>query len=254
MIDTHAHIYLEQFDEDRDGMIERAREAGLSHIIMPNIDKSTANQLYKTESAYPAYCYAAMGLHPTSVEANYQEELAFVRSELERRSFVALGEIGLDLYWDKTYIKEQIEALQTQLEWSLEFNLPVIIHVRNSHNEIIEAMQKFKGRGLRGVFHCFTGGEKEAADIFELGDFYLGIGGVVTFKNGGLAENIPAQPLEKLLLETDSPYLAPVPYRGKRNEPAYTALVRKKLSELYGISEEEINKTTTVNAKVLFAI
>lgn len=252
MIDTHSHIYSEEFDADRTEVVRRAKDAGVERIIMPNVDSESLQRMLDTEKQYPDYCYAAIGLHPTSVEENYRDVLDLVRSELERRKYVAVGEIGLDFYWDKTFIQEQVIAFQTQVEWALEYNLPIIIHVRNSHKETIEALKPFKSKGLKGVFHCFIGGRKEADEIFASGDFLLGIGGVVTFKNSGLAENLKDIPLQKLLLETDSPYLTPTPYRGKRNESAYMALVCNKLAEVYGIPIEAIDRITTRNADNLF--
>ena len=252
MIDTHSHIYSEDFDADRSEVIRRAQEAGVTKIIMPNVDSESLPGMLETERMFPDVCLAAIGLHPTSVKENYLDELALVKNELERRKYMAIGEIGIDLYWDKTFYTEQVFALQTQVQWALDSNLPVIIHVRDSHKETIEALQPFKNKGLRGVFHCFTGSSKEAEEIAELGDFMLGIGGVVTFKNSGLAGNLKDIPLTKLVLETDTPYLAPVPFRGKRNEPSYTALVRDKLAEVYQVSAEEIDEITTRNAEKLF--
>ena len=252
MIDTHSHIYSEDFDADRSEVIRRAQEAGVTKIIMPNVDSGSLPGMLETERMFPDVCLAAIGLHPTSVKENYLDELALVKSELERRKYMAIGEIGIDLYWDKTFYTEQVFALQTQVQWALDSNLPVIIHVRDSHKETIEALQPFKNKGLRGVFHCFTGGSKEAEEIAELGDFMLGIGGVVTFKNSGLAGNLKDIPLTKLVLETDTPYLAPVPFRGKRNEPAYTAFICNKLAEVYQVSVKEIDEITTRNADKLF--
>lgn len=252
MIDTHSHIYSEDFDADRSEVIRRAQEAGVTKIIMPNVDSESLPGMLETERMFPDVCLAAIGLHPTSVKENYRDELALVKSELERRKYMAIGEIGIDLYWDKTFYTEQVFALQTQVQWALDSNLPVIIHVRDSHKETIEALQPFKNKGLRGVFHCFTGSSKEAEEIAELGDFMLGIGGVVTFKNSGLAGNLKDIPLTKLVLETDTPYLAPVPFRGKRNEPAYTAFICNKLAEVYQVSVKEIDEITTRNAEKLF--
>ena len=252
MIDTHSHIYSEDFDADRGEVIRRAQEAGVTKIIMPNVDSESLPGMLETERMFPDVCLAAIGLHPTSVKENYLDELALVKSELERRKYMAIGEIGIDLYWDKTFYTEQVFALQTQVQWALDSNLPVIIHVRDSHKETIEALQPFKNKGLRGVFHCFTGSSKEAEEIAELGDFMLGIGGVVTFKNSGLAGNLKDIPLTKLVLETDTPYLAPVPFRGKRNEPAYTAFICNKLAEVYQVSVKEIDEITTRNAEKLF--
>ncbi len=252
MIDTHSHIYSEEFDEDRAEMLQRAKDAGVLSIILPSIDSDSFQRMIDLETSNPDYCFAAIGLHPTSVKEDYLQELELVESELKRRKYIAIGEIGIDLYWDKTFYKEQLHAFQTQVEWSLECNLPIIVHIRDSHKETIEALMPYKDKGLKGVFHCFTGTKKEADEIMALGDFKLGIGGVVTFKNSGLAENLKEIPLEKLVLETDAPYLAPTPYRGKRNEPAYTALVRDKLAEIYAKTPEEIDLITTKSAKELF--
>lgn len=252
MIDTHSHIYSEEFDEDRAEMLQRAKDAGVLSIILPSIDSDSFQRMIDLEISNPDYCFAAIGLHPTSVKEDYLQELELVESELKRRKYIAIGEIGIDLYWDKTFYKEQLHAFQTQVEWSLECNLPIIVHIRDSHKETIEALMPYKDKGLKGVFHCFTGTKKEADEIIALGDFKLGIGGVVTFKNSGLAENLKEIPLEKLVLETDAPYLAPTPYRGKRNEPAYMALVRDKLAEIYTKTAEEIDLITTKSAKELF--
>ena len=253
MIDTHSHIYSEEFDADRDEVILRAQHAGVTKIILPNVDSDSLPRLLKLEARYPDYCYAAVGLHPESVKENYQKELDVIREELERRKYIAVGEIGIDLYWDKTYQTEQILAFQTQVEWAIEFNLPVIIHVRNSHNETIQALKPYAGKGLKGIFHCFGGTPEEAAEIFSLGDFKLGIGGVVTFKNSGLAANLMHIPPENLVLETDSPYLTPAPFRGKRNESAYTVLVAEKLAQVYDMSVGEIDRITTENACSVFS-
>ena len=253
MIDTHSHIYSEEFDADRDEVILRAQHAGVTKIILPNVDSDSLPRLLKLEARYPDYCYAAVGLHPESVKENYQKELDVIREELERRRYIAVGEIGIDLYWDKTYQTEQILAFQTQVEWAIEFNRPVIIHVRNSHNETIQALKPYAGKGLKGIFHCFGGTPEEAAEIFSLGDFKLGIGGVVTFKNSGLAASLMHIPPENLVLETDSPYLTPAPFRGKRNESAYTVLVAEKLAQVYDMSVGEIDRITTENACSVFS-
>lgn len=252
MIDTHAHIYAEEFDPDRDEMIIRAKNAGVSKIIMPNIDSESLPKMLRLEQEYRDFCFAAIGLHPTSVKENFRDELIIVRNELERRKYIAIGETGIDLYWDKTFYHEQVKSLQTQAEWALEFDMPIIIHVRNSHNETIEALNPYKGKGLKGIFHCFTGGEKEAEDIFNLGDFLLGIGGVVTFKNSGLDKSLQKISLDKLVLETDSPYLAPVPYRGKRNEPTYLTKICEKIAEIHNLSCTEIIEKTTKNTENMF--
>jgi TatD DNase family protein len=253
MIDTHSHIYSEEFDPDRAETIQRAKEAGITHIILPNVDSETLPQMLALEAEYPAYCHAAIGLHPTSVKENYREELALIKSELERRSWIAVGEIGIDLYWDKTFLKEQIIAFRQQIEWALEYNLPVIIHVRDSFRETMEALQPYKNSGLKGVFHSFTGGIEEAREIIGFGGFLLGINGIVTFKNSGLAAVVEQINMKHILLETDSPYLTPAPHRGKRNESAYTQLVAKKLTEVYNCSLLLLDEQTTQNACSLFS-
>ena len=254
MIDTHSHIYSEEFDTDRAKAIQRAKEVGVSHIILPNCDSKTLPQMLALEAEYPNYCHAAIGLHPTSVKENYLDELALVKSELERRKYIAIGEIGIDLYWDKTFLSEQIKAFHLQIEWALEFKLPVIIHIRDSFQNTLNAILPYKNSGLTGVFHSFTGSIDEAHEIIDFGEFKLCINGIVTFKNSGLATVLEQIDLKNILLETDSPYLTPVPFRGKRNESAYTLLVAKKLAEVYNCPLQQIDEQTTRNAKSLFAI
>ena len=254
MIDTHSHIYSEEFDTDRAKAIQRAKEVGVSHIILPNCDSKTLPQMLALEAEYPNYCHAAIGLHPTSVKENYLDELALVKSELERRKYIAIGEIGIDLYWDKTFLSEQIKAFHLQIEWALEFKLPVIIHIRDSFRETMEALASYKNLGLKGIFHSFTGTVEDAREIIDFGGFMLGINGIVTFKNSGLATVLEQIDLKHILLETDSPYLTPAPHRGKRNESAYTLLVANKLSEVYNCTLQQIDEQTTRNAKSLFAI
>jgi len=253
MIDTHSHIYSEEFDTDRAETIQRALEAGIQRIILPNCDSVTLPQMLSLEAEYSTYCHAAIGLHPTSIKENYKEELALIESELKRRSWIAVGEIGIDLYWDKTFLAEQIIAFQQQIDWALAYNLPVIIHVRDSFAETMKALAPYKNSGLKGVFHSFTGTLEEAEEIIEFGGFMLGINGIVTFKNSGLAAVIGQIDLKNILLETDSPYLTPTPYRGKRNESAYTALVALKLAEIYNCSLQYIDEQTTKNAYSLFS-
>lgn len=252
MIDTHSHIYSEEFDTDRTETIQRAKEAGITHIILPNVDSETLPQMLALEAQYPDYCYAAIGLHPTSVKENYKEELALVEAELKRRQWIAIGEIGIDLYWDKTFLREQITAFQQQIDWALEYNLPVIIHVRDSFDETMEALAPYKNSGLKGVFHSFTGTIDEAREIIEFGGFMFGINGIVTFKNSGLATVVEQIELKHILLETDAPYLTPAPHRGKRNESAYVQLVAKKLAKVYNCTIEEVSEQTTQNALSLF--
>jgi len=254
MIDTHSHIYSEDFDTDRAETVQRAKEAGVQHIILPNCDSFTLPQMLSLESQFPDFCHAAIGLHPTSVKQDYREELALIKSELEIRKWIAVGEIGVDLYWDKAFLNEQIIAFRQQIDWALEYKLPVIIHVRDSFRETMDALAPYKNSGLTGVFHSFTGSLPEAHEILDFGGFMFGINGIVTFKNSGLAAVVREINLENILLETDSPYLTPAPHRGKRNESAYVILVCTKLAEVYNCSAEEIDRQTTQNAKSLFGI
>ena len=252
MIDSHSHIYSEEFDVDRAEVIQRAKDAGIQRIILPNCDSTTLPQMLALEAAYPDYCHATIGLHPTSVKENYKEELALIKSELERRDYLAVGEIGIDLYWDKTLLAEQTIVFKQQIEWALEYHLPVIIHVRDSFRESMNVLASFKNSGLTGVFHSFTGTLAEANEIIDFGGFKLGINGIVTFKNSGLASVIENIDLKHLLLETDSPYLTPAPHRGKRNESSYVSLVCEKLAVIYQLSVQEVDDTTTQNAFDLF--
>ena len=251
MIDTHAHIYLEHFSEDVDEVIKRAIDKGIEKIFLPNIDSSTIEQMIELEDRYPDVCYAMIGLHPCSVKEDFHKELEIVEKWLDKRSFLAIGEMGTDLYWDKTFWNQQKEAFHFQSELAIKYNLPVVIHCRETIDETISLVAEYSGRGLRGVFHCFTGSVEQAQKITKLG-FYLGLGGVSTFKNGGLDTVIPELDQSKIILETDSPYLTPTPYRGKRNEPAYTSLVADKVSEYLNMSLEAIDKLTTENANELF--
>jgi TatD DNase family protein len=249
-IDTHTHIYLPEFDEDRDAMMERAKEANVNISILPAIDSSTHESMLNVESTYEN-CYAMIGLHPCSVNQDYENEVDIIEAYLKQRSFIALGEIGLDFYWDKTFTEQQYLAFHKQIEIALQHNLPIVIHSRDAIDECINVVKKHSG--VTGVFHCFSGNEEQASKIIDLG-FMLGIGGVVTFKNAGLDKVIEKIGLTNVLLETDAPYLAPVPYRGKRNEPAYIKLVAEKLSVLCNLSIEEIAELTTENAKKLFKL
>lgn len=252
MIDTHSHIYSEEFDTDRDAVIHRAKKAGVRKIILPNVDSDSIPRMLALEEQYPDYCFAAIGLHPTGVKENYKEELSVVRSELERRPYIAVGEIGMDLYWDKTFLKEQIEVFQTQIEWALEYHLPIIIHQRDSFRETMNALQPFKNSDLRGVFHSFGGSVEEAREILDFGGFVMGINGIVTFKNARLAEVIRHFSLKDFVPETDAPYLTPAPYRGKRNESAYLAYVCEKLADIFNISSEELSLIMDKTAEKLF--
>lgn len=255
MIDTHAHIYDEAFDPDRAEVVARARTVGVKHIILPNVDAESLPRMLALEAACPGYCHAAIGLHPTSVDAqHYREGLELVKRELERRPYIAVGEIGIDLYWDKTYYKEQIAAFRQQVEWALERALPVIIHTRDSFRETLDALAPYRGAGLRGVFHSFTGTAEQAEEILAFGSFKLGINGIVTFKNSTLPAVLPHIDLRHIVLETDAPYLTPVPFRGKRNESAYVQHVCRKVAEIYGMSEAETDARTTQNACELFGL
>ncbi len=254
MIDTHSHIYSVEFDNDRHDVILRAKSVGIEHIILPNVDSKTLPLMLALEAENPNYCHAAIGLHPTSIAENYETELTLVRSELERRNWIAIGEIGIDLYWDKTFLVEQVKAFKTQIEWALEYNLPVIIHVRDSFRETMNALLPYKNLGLKGVFHSFTGNYDEATEILNFGGFLLGINGIVTFKNSGLSETIQQLKLENLIIETDSPYLTPAPYRGKRNESAYVDFVCEKLAAIFAKNKEYVAEITTQNAKRLFSL
>ena len=252
MIDTHSHIYSEEFDSDRAEVIARAKAAGVTKIILPNVDSESLPRMLQLESEYPGYCFAAIGLHPTSVKENYAEELAIVKKELERREYIAIGEIGIDLYWDKSFLKEQIQVFAQQIEWALEYNLPVIIHVRDSFSETMEVLEQFRGKGLKGVFHSFTGTIDHAMEIIEFGGFYIGINGIVTFKNSGLDAVVEQIDAQYLLLETDAPYLTPTPFRGKRNESEHLTLIAAKLATIFNINFNQITEITTENAYKLF--
>lgn len=251
LIDTHTHLYAKQFDHDREQMLQRAREQGVELFLLPNVDSSSIGPMLELEAAHPGDCLAMMGLHPTSVGENYEEELAVVRRYLDERPWVAVGEIGIDLYWDKTFVQEQQDAFLRQTEWARELDRPVVIHSRDSIDMILELLEGVERERLRGVFHCFTGTIEQARRITALG-FYLGIGGVATFKNGGLDKVLPEVPTDRIILETDAPYLAPVPYRGKRNESAYVRLVAERVGEIINRPSAEIARLTSANAEALF--
>ncbi len=251
LIDTHTHLYLPEFDRDRETLIEKAKFNGVKEFYLPNIENSSIASMLDLESRMPGTCFAMMGLHPCSVKENFEEELGLVRSWLDKRKFVGIGEIGLDLYWDKSFFPQQEIALRMQLDWALEFDYPVSIHCREAFDELYSLLCTY-ARLPRGVFHCFTGTAGQAAKVLELGTLKLGIGGVVTFKNGGLDKVLPTVPLEQLVLETDAPYLAPVPYRGKRNEPAYILEVAKKVAEIKNISVQEVAEATSRTSRELF--
>lgn len=250
-IDSHAHIYSEQFKADQQEAIRKAEEAGVSQILMPNIDHTSIDAMLQTESDHPAVCLAMMGLHPCSVQKHFEQELYTVENWLARRSFIAIGETGVDLYWDKTFLAQQQEALAIQARWAKQYRVPIVLHTRDAFRETYEVIAREQDGTLTGVFHCFSGSAEEARQALELG-FYLGIGGVATFKNGGLDKLLPEVPLERLLLETDCPYLAPVPHRGKRNEPAYLPLIAQKVADIKQIPLAELAAATTANSRKLF--
>ena len=252
-IDTHAHVYAPELNTDIELVIKNAILSGIEKIVMPAIDSASLEAMLQVEKQFPDHCIAMMGLHPCYVKDNYQEELKLVEEWITKRKFIAIGEIGLDFYWDKTFAKEQHLVFETQMQWALDLQLPIAIHTRNAMGETIDAVKPFAKKGLRGVFHCFSGSKESAEQIIEMG-FHLGLGGVLTYKNAGVAEAIKEIPMEFLMLETDAPYLAPVPYRGKTNEPAYMLEVAKKLAEIKSMPLHEIAAITTSNAKKLFGI
>ena len=253
LTDTHAHLYSSQFNEDRPEMMQRAFDAGVSRFFLPAIDSSYLDAMFQFEKEYPEQAHLMMGLHPTSVKENVEEELAIVRTWLEKRKFCAIGEIGIDLYWDKTFFKEQQHAFRTQIQWAKEFKLPIAIHCRESFDEIFEILEEEKSDDLFGIFHCFTGTIEQAHKAISY-NMKLGIGGVVTFKNGKIDQFLNEIPLEHIVLETDAPYLAPAPFRGKRNESSYLTLIAEKLATIYKTTPEEIAAITTANSKAVFGI
>lgn len=253
LIDTHAHLYAKAFDKDREAMIERAKNAGIDRFLLPNIDSSSIKGMMELEEAMPNCCHAMMGLHPCSVKENYQEELNLVKKWLDKRHFIAVGEIGIDLHWDKTFIEEQKKAFVQQAEWAMDLDIPIVVHCRASMNIVIDLVKEINDTRLRGVFHCFNGEIDQAQKIIDLG-FYLGIGGVLTFKNSGLDKTLEKLSLDRIILETDAPYLAPVPNRGKRNESSYVALIADKLAIIKELSVGKVAEITTKNAQKLFKI
>lgn len=251
--DTHTHLYSEAFAEDRPEMIARAMQAGVSRFFIPAIDSTYTQAMYDLEAAYPEQMFLMAGLHPTHVKENYREELAHVARQLAERKFYAVGEIGIDLYWDKTFLKAQQEAFRTQIAWAKQYALPIVIHCRDAFDEVFEILEEAKSPELRGIFHCFSGTREQALQAISCG-MKLGIGGVVTFKNGKLDQFIAQIDPRHVVLETDAPYLAPNPHRGKRNESAYIVAVLHKLAELYQIAPEELAQITTRNAQEVFGI
>jgi len=253
LTDTHTHLYAEEFDEDRCQMMKRAHEEGVSRFFIPAIDSNHTQAMYQLEKDFPNQVHLMMGLHPCYVKENYLDELQHVEEQLKSRKFVAIGEIGIDLYWDKTTLPFQIEAFKKQIQWAKDYQLPIVIHSRDSFDEIFQVLESEKSPELYGVFHCFTGNYEQALKAISF-NMKLGIGGVVTFKNGKIDKFLNKIPIDHIVLETDAPYLAPVPYRGKRNESSYLKLVAEKVALLYGMTIEDVAHQTTENAKSVFGI
>ena len=251
LIDTHTHLYLDAFDTDRAAVLDKAKEEEVEQFFLPNVDKTTIDGMLEMEKKWPDSCFPMMGVHPCSIKEDFEAELKIARDWLEKRPFAAVGEIGIDLYWDKTFFEEQKVAFLRQIDWALEFNLPIVIHSREATDIIIELLKQIKGEKPKGIFHCFSGNLSQAQAIIDLG-FYLGIGGVLTFKNGGLDKTIKDVDLKHLVLETDAPYLTPTPFRGKRNESSYIKIIAEKLAAIKETNLEEVAKVTTANAENVF--
>ena len=255
LVDSHSHLFLEEFADDLPQVMQRAREAGVTHIFMPNIDSTTIESLLSVCAAYKEFCFPMIGLHPTSVNENYKKELDIVAGQLaSSNGYVAIGEIGLDLYWDKTFLREQLLAIEKQGEWALEYHLPIVIHTREAFDYIYKVLQPYKETGLTGIFHSFTGTSEEAAKLLDFPGFMIGINGVVTFKKSQLPEVLKDVPLARIVLETDSPYLTPVPNRGKRNESARLKDTLIKVAEIYRESPEVVAEATSENALKVFGM
>lgn len=269
IVDTHTHLDGEEFDDDRSEVMMRAKEAGVGMVFLPAIDVKTSEAVLKLSHEYPGYAYPMIGLHPEEVKADWKEQLGKIKTILDahltavdglngikyKSDYIAIGEIGLDFYWSREFEKEQFVAFEKQVEWSCETGLPLMIHCRKAQNEMLHILRKWKDKLPGGVFHCFTGNQQEAKELLEYDNFVLGIGGVSTFKSSHLRDDLPAAvPLERIVLETDSPYMAPVPYRGKRNESAFVVQVMKTLATAYGVSEEEVAKVTNQNVERVFGV
>lgn len=253
-IDTHTHLFSDQFSEDIDETLKRAFDGQITKLFLPNIDEASIEPMMELAKKYPENCFPMMGLHPCSVTENFKEVLSSMKELLEKHKFYAIGETGLDLHWDKSTLEIQKEALRTQIEWAKEYNLPIVIHARESYDELFQVFDELNDDRLNGVFHCFTGTKEQADHIINYGGFKLGLGGVLTFKNSGLAETVAQIDMKYLMLETDSPYLAPAPHRGKRNESSYLYYVASKLAEVKDMTIEEVGEITTANALDLFQI
>ncbi len=253
LIDTHAHLYLQQFDQDRTVVVKRAIDSGVSHMLLPNVDQTTISQMMQLHGDFPESCIPMMALHPTSVKNDWKKQFLSIEKQLEKNKFCAIGETGIDLYWDKTFYKKQCEVFEKHIELAGHYDLPLVIHSRNSLKEILDIMKNKSGSNIHGVFHCFPGNVEEANKVIELG-FMIGVGGVVTYKNSAIAKVVENIDLKHLLLETDAPYLAPVPKRGKRNESSYLVFIAEKIAEIKGIHVNEVAAVTTNNAINLFGL
>ena len=251
LTDTHCHLYSEEFTADIDTVVQHAENEGVQKFYLPAIDSTATEAMLALENRFPGKCIAMMGLHPCYVKENYKQELEAVTHWMKQRKFAAVGEIGLDYYWDKTFVKEQEEAFRMQIEWSIQYEMPIVIHTRNAMQETINIVKEYVPKGVRGIFHCFSGSNESAKEIIKAG-FYLGIGGVVTYKKAGLAEVLEQIDLEYLVLETDAPYLTPVPFRGKRNESSYIKYIAVRLAEIKNVPVEEVAAVTTANAQKIF--
>jgi TatD DNase family protein len=255
MIDTHSHLFVEECNEDLPEVSARAREAGVTHVFMPNIDDTTLEDMHRVCDVYPGFCFPMLGFHPTSVDGDVLYKVRRMKERLvEGHPYIAIGELGLDLYWDKTWLKEQEAVLDEQIQWALEWDLPLVLHCREAFPELFRVLAPYKNTALRGVFHSFTGTAEEAAELMSYPNFMIGINGVLTFKKSNLPEVLKGVPLERLVLEADSPYLAPVPFRGKRNESAYVVKVAERLAELYGTEIGNVERLTDENALKVFKI
>ena len=253
LVDTHTHVYDHQFSLDRNEAMQRALDAGVGMMLLPNVDASTIAPMLELHEQYPDHTRVMMGLQPEEVKEDYKEVLSMMEKELEHGIYVGVGEIGLDFYWDSTYEKQQLDAFETQLDWAKQLGLPLSIHCRNAFDKMVKILDKKQDGGLRGIMHCFTGTEEEAKVYLELG-FHLGLGGVTTYKNCGVKDYLPNLPLDRIVLETDAPYLAPVPCRGKRNEPAFLVHTAEKIADVLQIPVEELAEATTKNVKTLFKL
>lgn len=252
LIDTHTHLYTKEFDADRTSIVQSAIDKGVAQFYLPNIDIESMPQMIQLVDEFPNHCFPMLGLHPCSVNQDYINQLAEIETWYQKTKFYAIGEIGIDLYWEKEFKDQQIDAFKIQIEWAKKYKLPIVIHVRDAFNEVFEVLDEMNDDTLTGIFHCFTGDEDQAKKVLSYGGFKLGIGGVVTFKNSGLDKSIANIGLEHLVLETDSPYLAPTPFRGKRNESSYLLNIADRLSDIHQLSIEEISKITTANALAIF--